>query len=159
MPKSKNDKWQTPPEVYDPLHAEFKFDYDPCPIDWEEGDADGLTTEWGTSTFCNPPYSATAKWIKKASDESKKGKRVVMLINAVTDTAAFHDFIYNKAEVRFLRGRIKFINPAEPTKRAPNVKASMIVIFNPSTKESAPTRKWVRMVARALEVEGGVGRD
>lgn len=129
MPKSKNDKWMTPPEVYNPLNEEFKFNFDPCPINWKEGDADGLSIEWGTSTFCNPPYSATAKWIKKASEESKKGKKVVMLINAVTDTIAFHEYIYNKAEIRFLKGRIKFINPANPEKRVGNVKASMIVIF------------------------------
>ena len=48
--KSKSDKWQTPPEVYDPLHAEFRFNYDPCPITWKEGDPDGLITDWGTST-------------------------------------------------------------------------------------------------------------
>lgn len=129
IPKSKSDKWQTPPEIYDPLNTEFKFNYDPCPITWKKGDPDGLLVEWGTSTFCNPPYSNTAKWIEKAFDESKKGKTIVMLINAVTDTIAFHKYIYNKAEIRFLKGRIKFINPLEPLKRNPNVKASMIVIF------------------------------
>jgi site-specific DNA-methyltransferase (adenine-specific) len=133
MPKSKSDKWATPPEVFNPLSEEFKFNFDPCPITWEEGDADGLTTEWGTSTFCNPPYSQTAKWIKKASEERAKGKLVVMLINACTDTKEFHQYIYNKpnTEVRFVQGRIKFINPAEPEKRSPNVKASMIVVFRP----------------------------
>jgi phage N-6-adenine-methyltransferase len=131
MPKSKSDKWMTPPEILNPLKEEFKFNFDPCPITWQPGDPDGLTTEWGTSTFCNPPYSSTAKWIQKAHDESKKGKTVVMLINAITDTVAFHKYIYNLAEVRFIKGRIKFINPAEPDKRAPNVKASMIVVFRP----------------------------
>ena len=129
MPKSKNDKWMTPPEVLDPLKAEFNFNYDPCPISWQPGDPDGLTTEWGSSTFCNPPYSQTAAWIAKAAAEAQKGKTVVMLINAVTDTVAFHKYIYGKAEIRFLKGRIKFINPAEPAKRAPNVKASMVVVF------------------------------
>jgi site-specific DNA-methyltransferase (adenine-specific) len=132
---SKSDKWATPPEIYDPLNDEFHFNYDPCPITWQEGDADGLTAEWGTSTFCNPPYSQTAKWIKKASDESKKGKTVVMLINAVTDTLAFHNYIYNKAEIRFIKGRVRFIDysdPQNPKRKAPNVKASMIVIFRPT---------------------------
>jgi phage N-6-adenine-methyltransferase len=137
MPKSKNDKWQTPPEIYDSLNDEFKFNFDPCPIDWKQGDPDGLMIDWGTSTFCNPPYSQTAKWIKKASEEAKKGKTVVMLINAITDTVAFHEYIYGKAEIWFLKGRIKFINPAEPQKRTPNVKASMVVIFNPTTVEEA----------------------
>jgi phage N-6-adenine-methyltransferase len=132
MPKSKNDKWGTPKEIYDMLNDEFSFDFDPCPITWKEGDTDGLTCEWGKRTFCNPPYSQTAKWIEKASAESKKGKVVVMLINAVTDTRAFHKYIYNKAEIRFLQGRIKFVdfsNPESPVVKASNVKTSMVVVF------------------------------
>jgi site-specific DNA-methyltransferase (adenine-specific) len=129
MPKSKSDKWMTPPEVYEPLNKEFKFNFDPCPIDWKEGDPDGLKITWGSSTFCNPPYSKTAQWIKKAHDEWKNGKTVVMLINVVTDTIAFHEYIYNKAEIRFIKGRVKFINQLDPTNRNPNVKPSMIVIF------------------------------
>lgn len=31
-----------------------------------------------------------------------------MLIPARTDTKAFHEWIYGKAEVRFVRGRLKF---------------------------------------------------
>ena len=133
MPKSKSDKWMTPPEVYNPLNEEFNFNFDPCPITWEEGDADGLTIEWGSSTFCNPPYSKTAKWIQKASAERAKGKLVVLLINACTDTKAFHQYIYNQpnTDIRFLPGRIKFINPADPEKRNPNVKPSMVVVFRP----------------------------
>lgn len=131
MPKSKSDKWMTPPEVYDPLNAEFDFNYDPCPITWKEGDADGLAAVWGSRTFCNPPYSQTAKWIRKAHDEWRNGKTVVMLINAVTDTKAFHDYIYGKAEVRFIRGRVKFIDPSNPGQRNPSPRPSMIVVFRP----------------------------
>ena len=129
IPKSKSDKWITPPEIYDPLNDEFHFNYDPCPIDWKDEDIDGLTTDWGSISFVNPPYSKTALWIKKAYDESNKDKIVVMLINAITDTIAFHKYIYNKNEIRFIKGRIKFINPNNPNIRSPNVKASMIVIF------------------------------
>ena len=132
MKKSVTDKWQTPPEIYDKLHTEFKFDFDPCPITWNEGDPDGLAIEWGTSTFCNPPYSKVALWIKKAHTEWKKGKTVVMLINAVTDTIAFHEYIYNQAEIRFLKGRIKFIDPKNPDKKNPSPKPSMLVVFKKS---------------------------
>lgn len=31
-----------------------------------------------------------------------------MLIPARTDTNAFHDYIYGKAEIRFIRGRLRF---------------------------------------------------
>lgn len=125
-----SDKWATPSEILEPLNKEFHFNYDPCPITWKDGDPDALTLDWGTSTFCNPPYSRVAEFVKKASEESKKGKKVVMLINAAVDTQWFHTYIYNKAEIRFVRGRIKFINPANPDKRVPAPRPSMIVIFS-----------------------------
>jgi phage N-6-adenine-methyltransferase len=133
MPKSKTDKWMTPPELYAELNSRFDFNHDPCPIEWTPECPDGLKTEWGTSTFCNPPYSAVAKWIEKAALEHSKGKRVVMLINAITDTKAFHTYIYNKpgVSVEFLKGRVRFINPEEPDKKSPSPKPSMLVIFEP----------------------------
>jgi phage N-6-adenine-methyltransferase len=131
MPKSKTDKWQTPKGLYDELNKEFKFNFDPCPIDWKEGDPNGLEIEWGTSTFCNPPYSKVAKWIEKAHSEYEKGKHVVMLINAITDTVAFHKYIYGIAELRFIKGRVCFIDPKNPSKKQPSVKPSMLVIYRP----------------------------
>lgn len=38
----------------------------------------------------------------------KRGGLAVMLIFARTDTKAFHEYIYHKAEIRFLKGRVKF---------------------------------------------------
>lgn len=44
---------------YDPINAEFNFDFDPCP--YNEGEIlpenDGLLIEWGERNFVNPPYS------------------------------------------------------------------------------------------------------
>lgn len=71
-----------------------------------------------------------ASWIRKAWFEWKKGKTVVMFINSITDTKAFHEYIYGQAELRFLKGRVKFINPAEPEKAQPSPKPSMVVIFS-----------------------------
>lgn len=47
-----------------------------------------------------------------------------MLIPARTDTRWFHEYIYNKAEVRFIKGRLKFGDAKE---NAPF--PSMIVVF------------------------------
>lgn len=61
--------------------------------------------------FVNPPYGrkSTAEWIKKCSDEAKKPNTVVVaLIPARTDTKAFHEYIYGKAEIRFVKGRLHF---------------------------------------------------
>lgn len=49
-----------------------------------------------------------------------------MLIPARTDTRAFHDYIYHQAEIRFIRGRIKF-GDAKASAPFP----SMLVIFSP----------------------------
>jgi len=131
-PRSKTDRWQTPPELYRELDREFHFDFDPAPLDWKRGDPDGLEIEWGRRNFVNPPYSQAADWIRKAHEEWKKGKTVVMLLNATTDTDAFHRYIYGQAEIRFLRGRLKFVDPRAPDKSQPNVRASMVVVFRAS---------------------------
>jgi site-specific DNA-methyltransferase (adenine-specific) len=131
--KGYSDKWATPASVFDPLNAEFSFNFDPCPITWKEGDPDALETEWGSSTFCNPPYSCVAKFVKKAVEETNKGKTIVLLVNACVDTKWFHEYIYNKpgVEIRFVKGRISFINPTAPTKKQPSPRPSMIVVFRP----------------------------
>lgn len=62
----------------------------------------------GGRVFCNPPYGRElAKWVKKCYDESEHAL-VVMLIPARTDTRWFHDYIYGKAEIRFIKGRLRF---------------------------------------------------
>lgn len=79
--------WLTPPEVYEPLQQEFQFDFDPCPYPRPEG-FNGLTCEWGQSNYVNPPFGATiingkkkgqTAWARKAIEECRKGKRVVMV--------------------------------------------------------------------------------
>ena len=63
--------------------------------------------------------------MQKAYYESQKDNTiVVMLIPARTDTRWFHDYIYHKAEVRFLKGRLKF---GDAKNNAPF--PSMIVVF------------------------------
>ncbi len=49
-----------------------------------------------------------------------------MLLPARTDTQWFHTYINNHAEIRFLKGRIKFVGAKHP---APF--PSMVVIFRP----------------------------
>ena len=79
--------WLTPPEVYKPLNEEFRFDFDPCPFPLPDG-FDGLTCEWGSSSYVNPPFGSIlhegkkkgpTAWARKAIEESKKGKDVVLV--------------------------------------------------------------------------------
>ena len=79
--------WLTPPYLLASLTARFDFDFDACPYPKPEG-FDGLTCEWGQSTYCNPPFGSIihdgkkkgpTAWARKAIEESKKGKRAVMV--------------------------------------------------------------------------------
>jgi phage N-6-adenine-methyltransferase len=142
------DDWATPPEVFDPLNAEFRFTLDAAAnstnhkIDYWFGPdhhnpehLDALDVDWGCHrVWVNPPYSQglQKQFIAKASEATELGATVVMLLPARTDTRAFHDYIWNQhmhrphrdVEVRFLKGRIKFVGaPAS----APF--PSMVVVF------------------------------
>ena len=126
-----SDNWATPKEFYDTLNEEFHFDYDPCPLNG----TGGLEGDWGERNFINPPYSRTLKeaFVKKAIEQSKKGKLCVMLLPVSTSTVLFHEHILpNAKDIRFVRGRIKFsgINTKGEyvTNKAP-MHDSMIVIF------------------------------
>ncbi|MCK5023290.1 MAG: adenine methyltransferase [Candidatus Aenigmarchaeota archaeon] len=125
------DDWQTPPELYEKLNKEFNFDFDPCPINPK---FDGLNCEWNLRNFINPPYSRTLKeaFIRKAFEESKKGKLCVMLLPVSTSTKIFHEIIYPNAKIRFLKGRVKFIGTntfGEKVSTKCGMHDSMIVIF------------------------------
>lgn len=132
MYSSATCEWSTPQGLFDALNSEFKFTLDPCSTHENAKcekhytlEDDGLSKSWdGETVFCNPPYGREiGKWVKKCS-EVKNGI-VVMLIHARTDTKWFHEYIYNKSEIRFIRGRLKF---GGSKNSAPF--PSMIVIFD-----------------------------
>lgn len=131
---SNTDEWYTPIDFFNELDAEFHFNLDPCATDenhkcdrYFTKEIDGLSQKWGGSrVFCNPPYGRViGEWVKKAYEESKlPNTLVVMLLPARTDTQWFHNYIYHKAEIRFIKGRLKFggSNQGAPF-------PSMVVIF------------------------------
>ena len=134
MFSSKTDLWETPQDFFEKLDQEFGFELDVCalpenakcsryfsPMD------DGLEQDWTGVCWCNPPYGREIeKWVKKAYISAIEGATVVMLLPARTDTRWFHDWIYGKTEIRFIRGRLKF-GGAEYGAQFP----SMVVVFRP----------------------------
>ena len=126
------DDWKTPDAFYNKLNEEFKFDFDPCPY---QSDFDGLKIEWGQSNFINPPYSRMLKeaFVKKALEESKKGKTCVLLLPVSTSTKLFHEVIQpNAKEIRFVKGRLKFEQKDENgnfVSKGCGQHDSMIVVF------------------------------
>jgi site-specific DNA-methyltransferase (adenine-specific) len=106
---SGHDNHATPQDLYNVLDAEFHFTDDPCPLGMDGLPLlDGLNRPWGKSVFLNPPYSKPAPWCRKAYEESQHGKTVVWLLRGDTSTKWFHDWVLNKAEIRFIKGRLNF---------------------------------------------------
>ena len=115
---SKEEKWATPQDFFDKLNDEFHFTLDAaaspdnakCDNYFTE-EQDGLAQSWeGHTVWCNPPYCRkTGLWVKKAYEEHQRtGCTVVMLLPSRTDVRWFHDYILGKAEIRFIKGRLKF---------------------------------------------------
>jgi len=128
---SNTPEWATPQAFFDKLNLEFNFTLDPCATKenakckkFYTKEDNGLVQSWDNeNVFCNPPYGRVLKdWVKKASEV--RGGVVVMLIPARTDTKYFHEYIYGKSEIRFIKGRLKF---GDSKNSAPF--PSMIVIF------------------------------
>lgn len=116
MFSSKTDLWATPQEYFDSVAKEFPFTLDVCALqenakckNYFTPAQDGLIQKWEGVCWMNPPYGRViGKWVKKAYESALGGAIVVGLLPSRTDTRWFHDYIYGKAEVRFIRGRLKF---------------------------------------------------
>lgn len=135
-----SDEWATPQDLFDRLHAEFRFTLDPCATPenakcerYYTAADDGLQQPWRGTAFVNPPYSQVGKWVEKARSEWQWGATVVMLLPARTDTRWFHAHIWDEqqhrcqpgVELRLLKGRLRF---GGATNSAPF--PSMIVVFH-----------------------------
>ncbi len=132
---SESCEWPTPQTFFDMLDSEFRFTLDPCATshnakceNYFTRKDDGLNQDWGTHrVFCNPPYGREiGAWAKKCHESAQAGALVVLLVHARTDTRWFHDWVYGKAELRFVKGRLKF---GDGTQSAPF--PSLVAIFRP----------------------------
>lgn len=135
-------EWTTPQGLFDGLNEKYHFTLDPCATAenakcgrYFTAEDDGLKQSWrGERVFCNPPYGRhhTKRWVRKCAEEAEDPNTlIVLLIPARTDTAAFHDYLYQKdnVEIEFIRGRLKY-GGGENNAPFP----SMLAIFNGGNK-------------------------
>lgn len=136
-------EWRTPPEIFLPLNAEFNFTLDPCATpenalckQFYTEEQDGLAYTWyGERVYMNPPYGREIyDWTRKARLEATQGALVVGLLPASTDLEWWHRDVIGHAEVRYIRGRVRFIT--DGPYRASGFFASVIVIWRPHATES-----------------------
>lgn len=79
--------------------------FDPCPLNYSE---DGLKIEWKDRTYVNPPYSDPLPWVEKAIEESKKGKKIAMLLKVDPSTRAFKRLFENGGHFLWCAERLHY---------------------------------------------------
>lgn len=118
---SRSDDWETPQDFFNRLDAVFGFQLDASASAYNakcatyfDRNQDGLAQDWHPygRVWLNPPYGrGIGTWMRKAYEESLKGCIVVCLVASRTDTQWWHDWVNGKADVTFVRRRLKFRNP------------------------------------------------
>jgi site-specific DNA-methyltransferase (adenine-specific) len=137
------DEWGTPQWLFDLLDQEFNFQVDAAAnaenskCGWNYFGQDSTKISWqtlGAKTFyLNPPYSAgnIDRFMQKAYEESQKGAVVVCLVPCATDTKWWHNYAMKAQEIRFIKGRVRFVGYDEegnPVRNSPTF-SSCVVIF------------------------------
>jgi phage N-6-adenine-methyltransferase len=133
--RSDTHLWSTPQAFFDSLNDEFGFTIDVCALPsnvkcpaFYSPEQDGLQQVWTGSCWCNPPYGTMiGQWVQKAYESAQSGALVVCLLPARVDTRWWHDYVLPSAEVRYLKGRLKF---GGCENSAPFLSA--VVIFRPA---------------------------
>jgi len=113
---AKSVEYETPDEIFQPLEKEFGMTLDVSATNENAKckkfltiDDDGLACEWDNKNWMNPPFGRVMqKWVRKAHAEFQNGKMTVALIPARTNTKWWHECVQDIAEVRFIRGEVKF---------------------------------------------------
>jgi hypothetical protein len=111
--ESRDQFAQTPKSLLIKLEELYgKFDFDPCPVN---PTFDGLTVEWGQNNYVNPPFKKMKPWLKKATEEWKKGKQVIFLMPIRIHTKYFIETVYpllksGDVTMHVLEGGVTFEN-------------------------------------------------
>jgi site-specific DNA-methyltransferase (adenine-specific) len=143
---SKSALWETPDDFYQRLYVEFGFTTDVAALptntkcrSFYTPEMDGLAQDWRGVLWLNPPYGREiSRWVAKAYQAAQEnGATVVCLLPARTDTKWWHTYVMRAAEIRFVRGRLKFSNAVSS---APF--PSAVVIFRPG-KIGPPLISWM----------------
>jgi phage N-6-adenine-methyltransferase len=113
-----SDHWATPWPIVRALESDLgTFDLDACCVpDTAKAPRfytpmeDGLAQRWFGRVWLNPPYSNVTPWLEKAIAETTacRALLVAALLPACVDTRWFHNLVKDRAEIRFIRGRVRF---------------------------------------------------
>lgn len=130
---SNKSDWETPQKLFNKLNQKYNFTWDLAASkqnakckNYFTKEQDSLIQDWSKlkgNLYLNPPYGRhIQKWVEKAyySSVSKEdGQSIILLLPSRTDTSYWHEYIFGKAKIYFLRGRLKFELNGESSQPAP----------------------------------------
>jgi site-specific DNA-methyltransferase (adenine-specific) len=127
--------------------------------DWSSvSDSNGKRIDVG-SAFQNPPYGrrVTGLFVRACYEQSRKGITVALVIFARTDTIWWHEYAMKAAELRLLRGRVKFIDPDTGEEGDAAGAPTVVLVFRPGHEGPPDVSAMVREngQARLFGVKGG----
>ena len=148
-----HDNWRTPGELFFWLNAEFHFDIDAAASkenalvedSYITAEEDALKTPWLGTCFCNPPYSLIGSFVQRAYEQSQEHHTTnVVLIPAYTDPKYWSDYVMRAHEIRFLKGRLSFIDEDGMKKTSARF-PSVVVVFKhiPGIHYGKAPNQWV----------------
>ena len=125
--ENSHSDWWTPEALALVVKDEFNFDLDaaaeaentlaPRFITREQ---DALRTPWdGERVWCNPPYGeghshSIRDFVERAyTQHLEQQNTIVMLLPAYTDPRYWRDFVMKAHEIRFLTGRLAFLEAGQ----------------------------------------------
>ena len=151
------DDWQTPPAVFDPIHAAFGFTLDASARDGQAArvplfispEEDALVLPWASKleavppaarrVWLNPPYGRdVGAWVDRAAGQAATGLAVVVLIMANTDTEYWARALRSPQlfGTVLLSGRVPFLLPAAEGAEAEGAEGEDAA--GPQKKDGAP---------------------
>lgn len=134
------DTWRTPTEVFKLAEKIMgqKFNFDAaCTTEnkmcehgafFDQG-ISGLDVQWGSVTWCNPPYSDIEPWILKAALERDRLKKSCLLIPCDPSTKNFRLCVDLGAKIYMISGRLAFLHPVTGKPIHGIKTGSMLVVF------------------------------
>lgn len=111
--------------------------------------ADALSMPWNLGpgwNWLNPPYGRAhgglGAWTQKAWEEAQQGAKTAMLVPAAVGANWFKYWVWTKAKVLFLNGRITFVGETNPYP-----KDLMLLLYDEARTDKAPSiwtwQQWV----------------
>jgi hypothetical protein len=137
-PKVKDTRryWLSPPEVMEPIKAEFGPNiFDPCPHPRPPG-FDGLKVEWGEVNYVNPLFRKTdgvgiSDWVRKMILEQGKGRTSILVFPTYS---WFHLLLNAGAKMRSL-GQVHWLAIEDRTPQKASLPIVMFILRGKKKKK------------------------